>query len=153
MYRKLGFYSLLIFLGFFLTFYFQSKRFRKSLIAAFAAVQIFGASTFGAQAQGSADAFQTPVVPSRVLPEPGQGMFSSSSSSEAPDNGSGSESNDLTWPPSESVKTDQERLSRIESRRDQLDESSDSEEEEEKADTSKISESYKKTENLDTVTK
>ena len=120
------------FLALFIYFYRSSGKFRKSIIAAFAAATFFFSGPTTARAAGEADAF-TPQPQHQSRPSHRSGFFSGRSSNDGsgpgkPDDfGSDSDGDGLPqFPQTESVEKTEERVERIDDHLRQMSEVSDS---------------------------
>lgn len=127
-----GLLGTLTFLGLFIYFYKTSGKFRKSIIAAFAAATFFFSGLTIARAAGEADAF-TPQPQHQSRPSHRSGFFSGRSSNDGsgpgkPDDfGSDSDRDGLPqFPQTESVEKTEERVERIDDHLRQMSEVSDS---------------------------
>ena len=148
-------------LGLFIYFYKTSGKFRKSIIAAFAAATFFLSGLTTARAAGEADAF-TPHPQHQSRPSHRSGFFSGRSSNDGsgpgkPDDfGSDSDRDGLPqFPQTESIEETQEHLSIIDEQINKLEEVTDSDSESECASAKQfqVNESYKSNSDLKKVTK
>ena len=126
---RFGLLGTLTFLGLFLYFYKTSGKFRKSIIAAFAAATVFFSGITMAGATGEADGFTT--KPQQSRPSHRSGFLSGSSSND--DSGPGKpddfDSDGDDWPKfpqTESVEKTEERIDRIDDHICEMSELSDS---------------------------
>lgn len=129
---RFGLLGTLTFLGLFIYFYKTSGKFRKSIIAAFAAATFFFSGLTTARAAGEADAF-TPQPQHQSRPSHRSGFFSGRLSNDGsgpgkPDDfGSDSDRDGLPqFPQTESVEKTEERVERIDDHLRQMSEESDS---------------------------
>ena len=129
---RFGLLGTLTFLGLFIYFYKTSGKFRKSIIAAFAAATFFFSGPTTARAAGEADAF-TPQPQHQSRPSHRSGFFSGRSSNDgsvpgkSDDFGSDSDRDCLPqFPQTESVEKTEEQVERIDNQLRQMSEVSDS---------------------------